>query len=162
MKFEGRFKVVHKDKTGQIKGVYYLKNGVTNVGKDRILATMFNGTALSSPWYIGLIDNAGFVGLSAADTIALRAGWTEFVNYDGDVRQTWDEAAVSGQEIVTTTPATFTISSDGSEIIGLFIVDDDTKGGTVTGTLWSTGLFDAVKTLDDDDTLDVQYEISVS
>lgn len=160
--FKGRFKIVHTDKGGRIKGIYYVKNGVVNVGLDKILDVMFGAVSKPTDWYIGLIDNDSYSALAASDTMASHPGWpNEFTDYDEGTRQTWDEKAASGQEMTTNTPAVFTIDTDDSEIKGLFIVDNNIKGGS-SDTLWSTALFDDVVELDDDDTLKVEYELSAS
>ena len=160
MKLKGRFKVKIFDKTGRLKDKFDLHNGIVDVGKDKILDVMFGAVAKPTDWYIGLLDGASPT-LSDADTMASHAGWSENQNYSEAVRQTWDEAAASGEEMVSNSEATFSIDTDTQTIGGLFIVDDSTKGGA-GGTLWSTGLFDSAKNLDDGDTLKVEYEISVS
>lgn len=160
MKLRGVFRVVHKDKNGRIKGKYTVKNGVVNIGKNRILDVMFHGTAASDPWYIGLI-NGPAPSLSATDTMGAHAGWTENDNYAEANRQTWDENAAASQEITTANAAVFSIDTDTQQIAGLFIVDDNTKLGA-GGLLWSTGLFDSVLNLDNGDTLNVEYELAVS
>ncbi len=160
MKLRGRFKIVHKDKNGKFKGQYTVSNGVVNVGKDRILDVMFHDIGASSPWYIGLI-NGPSPSLSPSDTMGSHAGWTENDNYSEANRQTWNENAALDQEITTATPAVFSIDTDAQSVAGLFIVDDNTKGGA-GGLLWSTGLFDSVLNLSDGDTLNVEYELVAS
>ena len=159
MKFKGRFKVNIFDKEGRLKDTFYVPNGVVNVGKDKILDVMFHGTAAITTWYIGLINGASPT-LSPSDTMASHPGWTENQNYSEGVRQTWDESAASGQEIVSNSESTFSINTNGQTIGGIFITSDNTKGGTL-GTLWSTAAFGAAKSLDNGDTLKVEYEIAV-
>ena len=164
MKFKGRFKIKHYGKDGKLKDKFTIKNAIVNIGKIQILDVMFHGVAASDPWYIGLIDGASTPTLAATDAMLLHPGWTEFDDYSEADRQEWDEdeAAVDGSNIVmpSANEATFSIDNDGSEIAGLFIVDDDAKLGTA-GILWSTALFGSVKNLDNGDTLKVTYEITV-
>lgn len=160
MKFKGRFKVKIFDKTGKLKDVCEFSNGIVDVGKDAILDVMFGAVAKPTDWYIGLLNGASPT-LSDADTMASHAGWTENQNYSEGVRQTWDEAAASGQEMISNTVAVFSIDTDTQTIGGLFIVDDNTKGGA-GGTLWSTALFGSAKNLDNGDTLKVEYELTVT
>ena len=159
MKFKGKFKVVHRDKSGKVKGKYAFNNGVVNVGIDMILDAMFHGGSASGTWYIGLIDADGYSAIAAGDTMSSHAGWTELTTYSEATREEWLENAASGQEITTATPAQFSINADNSNIKGLFIIDDNTKGGSA-GTLWSTALFDSTIDLGNGDTLDVEYEIA--
>jgi hypothetical protein len=76
--------------------------------------------------------------------------------YDEAARQTWTDGGVSSQSVSNSaSPATFTISTDGTTVGGLFLTSVSTKGGT-TGTLYAAGAFSAGdKSLDDNDTLDV-------
>jgi len=162
MKFEGRFKIKHYDKNGKLKGTYCIKNAITDVGKNRILDVMFHGApAASGTWYIGLINADGYTGVSADDTMGSHTGWTELITYDEIDRQEWDEAVALDQELVSTTPAIFTINADNSDIRGIFIVDDSGKAG-VGGLLWSTALFSSVVHLNDEDTLKIEYELAVT
>lgn len=163
MKFEGRFKVSHYDKSGKLKDRYYVPNGIVNDGKISILNIMFGGSAQSTTWYIGLINGPSPT-LAVGDTMASHPGWTENEEYSDGVRQEWDEAAASldGSDVKmkTTTEAVFSIDQDMQSIAGLFITSNDVKGDT-TGTLWSTALFSSVKNLDNGDTLKIEYEITV-
>jgi hypothetical protein len=63
----GRFKVEHW-RDGRLIGVYEFLNGITNEGKDQILNTQFDAATQVTTWYLGLIDNANFTALAAADT----------------------------------------------------------------------------------------------
>ena len=134
---------------------------ITNVGLDHILDSQFTGSAQVDPWFIGLISSAGFTGIVAADTMASHAGWVELTTYSEGVRQTWDEAAASGQIIASSSVATFTQTA-GATIKGAFLTSSDTKGGA-TGTLFSAALFDeGDRVVANTDTLDVTYSLSAS
>ena len=163
MKIKGRFKVSIYDKSGKLKEILRIPNGVVNDGLIKILDVMFHGDSQISTWYIGLINGSSPV-LAATDVMILHPGWTENDKYTG-ARQAWVEAAaalVSGTvKMLTTTEATFSIDTNGQTIGGIFITSDSTKGGT-TGILWSTAAFGTAKSLDNGDTLKVEYEIAVS
>jgi len=160
MRFKGNFKISIFDKSGRLKDTFYAPNGVVNEGKDKILDVMFHGTSQITTWYIGLINGASPT-LNPSDTMASHAGWTENQNYSEGARQTWDESAASGQEIVSNSESTFSINTNGQTIGGIFITSNNTKGGT-SGTLWSTAAFGTAKSLDNGDTLKVEYEIAVN
>jgi len=130
------------------------ENLVTNEGLDHSLdATLAAGTQITS-WFLGLIDDSPTV--AAGDTLASHAGWTEVTAYDEAARQAWTAGSVSGQSVDNNgSQATFTISTDSTNIGGAFLASDNTKGGT-TGTLYAAGAFtggDLV--LNDGATLDV-------
>jgi len=164
MKIKGRFKVSIFDKSGKLKEILRIPNGVVNDGLIKILDVMFHGDSQISTWYIGLINGSSPV-LAATDVMISHPGWTENQNYSEGTRQAWVEAAaalVSGTvKMLTTTEATFSINTNGQTIGGIFITSDNTKGGT-TGILWSTAAFGTAKSLDNGDTLKVEYEIAVS
>lgn len=124
---------------GKIIDVREVANGVTNIGKDSMLDTFFLGNGLPAGWYHGLINNAGYSAVAAADTMASHAGWAEFTAYTPGARPEWQPSAPSGQAVTNASPMEFTITSAGT-LQGGFIVTNDTKGGT-TGILWATALY---------------------
>jgi hypothetical protein len=158
--FKGQFRIMHYREQSLIN-TYVFDNGVVDEGKDAILDVMFGGVAQSDPWYIGLIDNAGFSALDASDTMASHAGWAESVAYSDANRIEWADDAAASQSKTNSTTADFSINATAS-IYGMFLTSDNTKGGT-TGTLWATSQFTSspipVVNLD---TLKVVYTISVS
>ena len=48
-----------------------------------LLDTLFRATTPEAPFYIGLIGDQGFTGLSDSDTMASHPGWQEFTRYTG-------------------------------------------------------------------------------
>lgn len=116
-----------------------ISNGITNEGKNKLLDVMFHGTSAITTWYLGLIDNAGFSALDAADVMNSHTGWDEFTAYDETTRPAWTEGAASGQSITNGTPVTFTINGSGT-LKGGFVTSENTISGT-TGTLWATAAF---------------------
>jgi len=148
---KGRFKVQHLDKDGNLKGEYEFPNGITNVGKNKILDVMFNGTTPLTTWYIGLIDNAGFSALAAADTMASHTGWAESTAYTESTRVAWGQGSAASQSITNATPAQFDINATGT-MYGIFLTSDNTKGGT-SGTLWTSGAFSSTVSVSNGDQL---------
>lgn len=109
-----------------------------------ILSAYFAGGSVPSTLYVGLVSAANYTGFDrTTDTMSSHPGWEEFTDYDETTRQTWVPGAVIDDypaSVQNPTNATVTPSSDG-EIIGVFMCDVSTKGGT-TGQLIGPFLFD--------------------
>lgn len=134
-------------------------NTVTNVGRNSILDTAIGGVTQIATWYVGLIDNASFSAIAAADTMASHAGWIESAAYSESVRQTYTPAAASSQSITNTaSKATFSINGTAT-INGAFINSVSTKSGS-TGTLLCAASFSGTRAVISGDTLRVTYSIS--
>lgn len=133
-------------------------NGITDVGIHYLLDAGFRGTSQLSNWYAGLIDNASFTGVAAADTMASHSGWVENQDYDETVRQTLAFAAASSRSI--SHQVSFTMNATGTVTLrGVFVNSDNTKGGT-TGTLWATALFSTQPSLVSGNVLTVNYSLT--
>ncbi len=153
----GRFQVEHW-RDGRLLGVYEFPNGITNEGKDQLLNTQFDAATQITTWYLGLIDNANFTALAAADTYdeidQVGNGWDEFADYtdpgNGDsttTRPVWNPDAAVSQAISNGTVVVFDITASGT-VKGLMLVGGGTapenKGDHAAGsTLWATALFDS-------------------
>jgi hypothetical protein len=153
----GRFQVEHV-RNGKVIGTYDFPNGITNEGKNHLLDVHFHGTPSPiTTWYLGLIDNAGFSALAAADIYdninQAGNGWDEFSTYTDDAnadstvtRPTWTEGAASGQSITNSSPVIFDITGTGT-VKGVFLAggtNAQTKGDHTAGSahkLWATALF---------------------
>lgn len=135
-------------------------NGATTVGLNHMLDNVFNGGATVDPWFIGLINNSPTPTLAAADTMSSHAGWAELTNYTEATRPTWTEGAAAGGVITNSTQVDFTINATVA-IYGAFLTSNSTKGGT-TGTLFSTGGFDAAKNMSSGQLLRVTYTITLT
>ena len=157
---KGKFHVEHW-RAGKLIGIYEMPNGVTNEGKNHMLGVTFNAATPVTTWYIGLVDNAGFSAFAAADVMSSHAGWTEYQLYSEANRVTWVENAPASQSITNTTLAEFTITGTTDEVKGVFVVSNNTKGGT-TGTLWATAAFATVIPVDASDVLKVTYTVSLT
>lgn len=130
-------------------------NLITTVGKNNILDNHFTGSAYTAAWFTGLIDNASFTALAAADTMAAHAGWIEFVGYSNGTRiaPSWTTASAGSKAY--STPVSFAITA-AATLNGAFINSVSTKSGT-TGVLCSEGSFAATRIVANGDTLNVSY-----
>jgi hypothetical protein len=112
------------------------KNGVTNVGKNAFLDAFFNGGTQPANWYLGLINNTGFVTVSSSDTAASHTNWAEWTATSDSGRLDWGQGAASGQQVASGSIIITTLTAAGT-LQGIFLISDGTKGGT-TGILWAT------------------------
>lgn len=156
----GQVKIEHYDVRGRLVSEQEAPNGITNVGKDKILNDMFNGgtQTANNSWFIGLIDNASFTALAAADTMASHGGWVEFTSYSQATRVAWGSGTSTAQSTTNATPAQFDITATGN-IYGVFITTVGTKSGT-TGILWATAGFSSVVPVNNGDQLKCTYTVS--
>lgn len=147
---------------GSLAWTDYAKNGCTNTALDDLLNKYFRNGTTASTWYLGLIDNAGFTALAAADTIASHSGWSEATYYSNANRPTWSPAASSGQSIVNGTTTDFNINANTKAVKGLFAVTDNTVGGT-SGLMFATAAFSGgVQNCNSGDTLKCTYTMSAA
>lgn len=135
-------------------------NAVTTEGKNQLLDIMFRAQTQLTAWYFGLIDNAGFSALAAADTMASHAGWTEFTDYSQSNRVQWSPGAASAGVVTNGTAATIDITGSGT-LYGGFITSNNTKNGT-SGKLWATAGFNTTKPVANGDTIKLTYSVTVS
>lgn len=137
-------------------------NGITDEGIHYLLEVGFRSDAGSpvaqiAPWYAGLIDNAGYTGVAAGDTMASHTGWAELhTQYDEAARQTLAFAAAASRAI--TASVSFTMNATKT-VQGIFVTSVNTKGGT-TGTLWSTALFSSPPGLISGNVLTANYTLT--
>lgn len=159
LKPRGAFFIEHF-RNGKKIAEYTLPNGVTNVGKNHALDTIFTGSTQVSPWYLGLIDASGYTGVAAGDTMSSHAGWAEATSYDQTNRVEWTEGAAASQSITNATPVQFDINATKT-LKGVFLTSNNTKGGT-TGTLWATALFSADISVNNGDDLKITYTVNAT
>lgn len=126
---------------------------ITTAGKGHLLGVNFNEDLASPEWYIGLIDDTGYVGPAITDTLASHVGWNELAL----AREFWTPLSGSAGVIQNTTPITFTMTDDVS-IRGIFICDAD--AGNV-GILMAIDIFDTVQNLTTGSDLNVTALVSV-
>lgn len=105
-------------------------NLVTTAGLNHTLtATLPNGS-----WYVG---QKGTGTVSASDTMASHAGWSELTTYTQSTRLALTLSTPSGGSANNSaSPAIFTAPTGGLTFYGWLVANNSTKGGT-TGTLYS-------------------------
>ncbi len=149
------------DKHGRFKWAEVIKNLVTTIGKSDLLDKYLAGSAYSATWFIGLIDNASYTAIAAADTMGSHAGWIENNEYDEAARPAVSWAAASGGVKAASAATVFTIDPTGATIKGAFMASITTKGGT-TGILYSASAFAANRVLVDNDVLRVTPTMTIT
>jgi hypothetical protein len=160
LKIGGVFRVQVYNADGTLAHEESFKNGVTNAGLNHALSIELGGGTQVGTWYMGLINNAGFSSLAAADTMASHAGWTELTSYAEATREAISFAAASGQAITTSAVCEFTINATVA-VNGAFINSVSTKGGTL-GTLFAHGSFTSVQNLSSGQLLRVDYSCAAA
>ena len=136
-------------------------NRVVTTGLNDILDKYFSGSGYTAALYVGLIDDSPTI--IAGDTMASHAGWAEVTAYDESNRQALTMGSASSGSINNSaSKASFTISTNATDIGGLFVATDNTKGGT-SGTLISAvALTGGDEQLDDDDVVNATYTLTLS
>lgn len=163
----GHFIVECFDKDGNLKWEDTAENAVTGVGLDYLLNISLGAGTQITTWYIGLVDNSGFTTLAAADTAASHGGWTEAAsgNYSQTTRPSWTPSTSSGGAGSVANSSTVNFSMTNSSALtvkGLFLISDNTKGGT-SGTLFSTAAFTGgTQATNSGDTLKITYTVSAT
>ena len=159
LELKGRFQVEHW-RDGELLGKYDFPNGITNVGKNLLLDVMFNGgtQVANNSWFVGLIDLTSYSALAASDIMSSHGGWVEFTSYTQSTRVAWGSGAASGQQVINASSAVFDINGSGT-VKGIFVNTVSTKSGT-TGTLWTTGLFNADVVVTSGDQIKITYGVA--
>lgn len=154
----GRFVIEHRNDAGKLIGIYKVPNGIVDVGLNKILDDMFVGGSQSSLWYLGLVDNDGFTAFNAADVMSSHTGWSETTVYAAGTRPQWTVGSAAARQVTNASTVDYAIN-DTETLKGIFVVDENTKGGT-TGTLWATAAFSSTIGVTSGDTLKVTYTVS--
>lgn len=136
--FKGVFKFDVYSPGGIYLGTLHIPNTTMTAGRTDLLSVAFAAGTQKTAWYFGLIDATGYSAISAGDTSAAHAGWTESTAYAEATRQAWSPTAASSVATNATAP-TITMNAT-TTVKGAFIISNSTKGGA-TGILWSAGLF---------------------
>jgi hypothetical protein len=137
-------------------------NVVTNEGILTALEILFHAATPVSAWYIAPFSSTS----TPTGTITganFTAQLTEFTAYDEATRVLWATDAASGTSIAnTTTPATFTISTNLSDIYGAGLMTNSAKSNT-TGKCYAAAQFSAPKLdMADGDILYVTYSAGLT
>ena len=150
---------------GELRWEDTAENGVTDAGIASLLNVYLRNQTQITAWYIGLIDNAGFVALNAADTGSSHSGWSEVASgsYSNANRVVWSPGAPSGGAVVNATTSDHNMTNGSALTVkGLFLISDSTKGGT-SGVLFSTAAFTGgTQAVNNGDTLKVTYTVGAT
>lgn len=132
----------------EVKWDSYAHNTVVTVGKNLALDTFLAGSSytVTGP-YMGLIGAVSYSAISAADTMASHAGWTEAgttnaPTYTGPRKTISWSSASSGSKAPSSAPV-YTMTGTGT-VKGVFLLFGSGAVSTIdntSGTLWSAGLF---------------------
>lgn len=171
---EGYYRVVCRDKDGNIKWQDEFPNLVMAVGKQLMFNTLLRttGTYTTVGPFLGLL-NSGYTP-AAADTMSITTA-NEFTAYTvggSAVRGTAVFAAASSTGVtpsnVTTCAAasvTYTITGAGGTVAGCFLATGTGAVNTqlsTAGTLYSAGNFTTAKTTTVGDTVSVTYSTTAT
>ena len=148
------------DKDGNLKWVERVRNTVMTGGKNDLLDKYFAGSSYTATWYVGLIDNASYSAIAAADVMNSHAGWIEGVPYSNANRlaPTWSSASAGSK--AASTYVEFTINATLT-VKGAFLTSNSTKSGT-TGILYSASAFGANRSVVSGDFLRVTPTMAVA
>jgi hypothetical protein len=166
---QGRYEIECVGADGKLKWRETIDNVVATVGKNLALDSFLAGSAytVTGP-FMGLISSVSYSAVSAGDTMASHAGWSEAggttaPTYSGNRRTAVWSAAASGSKALSAA-LSFAITSTGT-VKGAFLCYGsgalNTKDNTA-GVLWSAGTFSTGdKAVVNGDTLNVQYSTSL-
>lgn len=153
------------DADGNFKWEETIKNLVTTEGLNYLLNVAFDSGTQLTTWYVGLKDAGAPAATDTALTIGISpAAWTEYTEYSEANRQalTLGTAAAGSIDNVGNV-ASFTITSPAPDVYGVFITDDNTKGGQSPATvLYGVGNFTTQKVVDPNDTLNVTVTLTAA
>lgn len=157
-RFGGIFTLEHY-RAGELIGLTYAHNLVTNEGLNKILDSVLHNDA-SATWYVAIVESN--TSPSAGLTYATPT-YTESTAYDEATRQEYVEAAASSQSTTNSAnKATFTINATKT-IYGASLVNVSTKGDTAGGgALLCYALFASSRACVDDDVLNITYTVSAA
>lgn len=165
----GKFIVECIGADGEVKWKDEFANTVTTVGKNYALDTFLAGSGFTvvGP-FLGLISSVSYSAISAADTMASHAGWTEAGATNAPTytspRKTAAWSAASAGAKALSAALSFAITGTGT-VKGAFMVLGTGAVNTIdntSGTLYSAGLFSGGdRAVINGDTLNVSYSTSL-
>jgi hypothetical protein len=151
------YSVECRDASGRLKWREDVHNLTTTEGENSIINVYLRGSTQITSWFVGL-KGAGAV--SAADTHASHAAWTEFTGYSESTREALTLAAASaGASSNAASLAEFTINAAGT-VAGAFVASVSTKGSTGAGVLLSVADFSSALTVASTDVLTVTISVT--
>lgn len=134
---EFEYEIANAD--GSVAECGHLRNHFTNDGFNYFMGVNFTGALQRGPWYFGIINNSGYTGVAAGDTITSHAGWTEFITVSEATRRQWAPAAPDADGVVKNILYVEYKPTAALSAKGFFIVDENTLGGS-TGLLLATAI----------------------
>jgi hypothetical protein len=151
------------DAEGNLKWEETIKNLVTTEGLNYIMNAGFKSGTQIGTWYVGLKDTGAAQASDSAANLGAQ-NWTEYTEYDEAVRQTLTLGTVTAGSVNNSgNVASFTIGSPAPDVFGVFVVDNNTKGGQSPATvLYGVGDFASQKVVDPNDTLNVTVTLSAA
>lgn len=160
------FDVTCVDPEGNVKWHEQIHNLVTNEGLSHVIQVIFTGEdSAIGTWYVGLKDTGAPAATDDAATLGVSPqAWTEYTEYDEATRQTLTLANEASQSTNNSASvAAFTIGSPAPDVYGVFVVDNNVKGGQSPATvLYGVGDFSSQKVVDPNDTLNVTVTLSAA
>jgi hypothetical protein len=144
------------DSLGNLKWEDGFKNLVTTVGLNHYLNSTLKNSA-STNWYAGL---KGTGAPNASDTMSSK-GWSEITSYSESTRPAYTAGTPSAGSVSNTaSKAVFSINNTAT-VVGAFLVDGNTKGGT-TGILLGVGDFSASRSVINGDTINLTVTCTIT
>ena len=149
--------VTCRDKFGNVKWRDTAKNLVTDLALIDMGNVYFSGSAQTTTWYAGLLDDSPT--LTAGSTLANASGFTEFDEYTGN-RKEWVEVISGTSWVNNGTSADFVITGAGGGVGGAFIC----AGATGTSVLLFCGaaLTGGNRVVATADTVAVTYTVALA
>lgn len=134
----GVFVLRYRDPNPWRSWIRAVPNRPTVEGVNYLLDRSFRGATAPAAWYVGLIDNAGFVTLADADTHAAHAGWAEFAAVLGGNRGQWNPVAAAGG-VLDGVPATGIQVTAAGAVRGALLASRQAVGLSGGAVLYATG-----------------------
>ena len=131
-RFEYEFK--HHDKDGKLMWEMKIHNIVMNQGLQNLIDTCLLGVAAETDFFFEVASGSST--FAAADVPASHSGWTENVDYDEAVRQTWTGVRTGQNVTNSASPAVITVTT-GSTFGGGALVSSSIKSNNAAGVMFS-------------------------
>lgn len=150
------YEITCVDLNGNVKWQETVHNLVLTAGKTDIVDKYLKGSSYTAAWYLVL---KGTGSISASDTLATHAGWTELTPYSGVNRPsiTWGTTS-SGSN----TSTAVSISINASATVAGAGIGTSQAIATTSGVLYSMSDFATARSVVNGDTLNVTVTISVT
>lgn len=156
----GEYELVSRDADGRVLGSLTFPNGPTVDGVNYLANCGFRGGARIAAWYVGLINETGFVALDEFDSHSSHGGWSEFTNIAGGLRQPWSPAAaVDG--LLDSPNVAFSITASGT-VRGAFLASQQATGTSSGPTLYCTAVADAGVAVVNGGALTFSYKLRIT